>query len=139
MLIKLAGGAAYSEIHRHLCIHFSGTKLLSSEVSGTSVNLERLPFFLFFPFFLREASYSLLSKCKHPKLFADANSRSPVELCLMSLPYEVCCFLLGTFRCSAATFLLPRKDPNKLACSYLMVIPFAAPFLSRWHHYILNG
>lgn len=47
-------------------------------------------------------------------------------------------FLLGTFRCSAAVFLLPRKNPNKLACSYLMVIPFAAAFLSRWHHYVLN-
>lgn len=39
-------------------------------------------------------------------------------------------FLLGIFRWSSAMFFLPRRDPNEVACSCLMAIPFAATFSS---------
>lgn len=81
-------------------------------------------FLPFPPFFPRQASCSLLSKHKHPKLFADANSRLPAELCLISL--RVLRFLLGTFRYSSAVFFLPRRDPGEVVCSCLMAIQFAA-------------
>lgn len=79
------------------------------------------------PFLTRQASCSL-HKRKHPKLFADANSRLPAELCLMSL--RGLRFLLGTFRWSSAVFFLPRRDPNEVACSCVIAIPFAATFSS---------
>lgn len=94
----------------------------SSEASGTSVTLERLPFCLF-PLLPRQASCSLLRKRKHPEQFADANSRLPAELCLMAL--RGLRFLLGTFRYSSAVFFLPRRDPGEAVCSCLMALPFA--------------
>lgn len=51
-LVSVARGAAWSETGGRLCIRPRGTELPSSEANGTSLSLERLPFFLspFSPF-----------------------------------------------------------------------------------------
>lgn len=90
---KVTGGAACSGIQRIFA--FAPVALGSWAQKWTALlSVGRGCCYFFFlsspsPLFLTQASYSLLLKCKHPKLFADVNSRLPVEFCLMPLAYEI--------------------------------------------------